>query len=1235
MKPAAEQVPYADILGNHEGTFTGFAIQQEGSQTNRYYFTYGTGSAWVYSHLIPLAADEWQHVAVTKSSTDLCVYVNGLPAEHIPARSPMAPSKTPVMAGLGIAGEGRWFTGQLAEVRVWDRVVKPSVSVSPEAQRAWFVRAARLVVETSSRWRLFGPGEANQVTFGLDAATVPEGVTRVAVALSCTDKAGGAAEFPASVELTPANGFRATVRVPAQAGFRRVRYEPVATVNGEARPLADGRFDYLVLSPRAGVAEEASEVARAEPAWAPSGRLSLDGEWLLATDPDNVGRDAGWFSAPRPEAVRTRVPWIIQDAFPEYHGVAWYWQEIPVPTNSHPGGRTLLRFGAVDYKADVWVNGQAVGGHEGGETPFTLDVTDAVKPGEANLVAVRVLNATHNRIDGIVLSEIPRRAKVIPYSAGAQYNHGGIVESVELLTTPAVYLEDLYLSPDPATGIIRCQATCRNGGAETTEATLAFAVGPATSGETLASGQFRRKLPPGESVVETALPVPQPRRWDLNDPYLYRVTARVQVDASADERSDRCGFRTFRLERGYFRLNGRRLFIRGAHTVNATPVGQQVVGDPALFQRDIVLMKTMGFNCIRFIWGGATRRQLDMCDELGMMAYVEQAAAVPMQDSPQMGERFDRSVAETILRDRSHPCVTMWGLLNETQDGPVFRHALDMLPLVRSLDGTRVVMLNSGRWDGRLDVGSLCNPGSTGWDGYMGSEGPNGGTSGWSGTGGNISQMGDQHGYPRVPHTLDAMKWLRNIGKGSAPVFLTEYGIGSAVDLWRLTRHFEQMGKPEAEDARFYRERLDRFLADFDRWHMDECFTGPDAFFAESLKRMAAQRTLGLNAIRSAPGLNGYSLTGMMDHVNCGEGLFTLFRDLKPGTTDALFEGLAPLRLCLFAEPANLYRGGEVRLEAVLANEDMLPAGEYPVRVQVVGPGTARLMDKVVSVTVPETTTDSEPPFALPFLDEELALDGPTGDYRFVATLLRGGAATGGEAVCHLTDPVDMPAVEGEVTLWGEDPELAAWLKAHGVACREYVPGGATTREVILVGRMARAPGDVAAWQDLARRIARGATVVFLCPEVFRRGDDSAGWLPLATKGAVRGIHSWLYQKDDWAKRHPVFEGLPAGGLMDAVYYREIVPDLVMSGQTPPSEAVCGAIKASQDYDSGLMVAAWNLGAGRFLANTLWVRESLGASPAAERLLRNMLRWAGRDAGKPAAELPADFETALAEIGYR
>jgi len=430
--------------------------------------------------------------------------------------------------------------------------------------------------------------------------------------------------------------------------------------------------------------------------------ISLDGgEWLLATDPANEGVGQQWFEAPRPEAKPTKVPWIIQDAFPGYHGVAWYWRDFQAPANPHAAGRYLLRFWAVDYKADVWLNGVRVGRHEGGETPFSLDVTGTLKPDAPNRLAVRVLNPTNEPINGIVLNETPHRNKVIPYSAGSSYDHGGIVDSVELLVVPTVRIEDLFARPDAETGRIRVQVHLRNAGQRQAGARLEFAVAPAASGETLDAAVVQRNLPPGDSQVEAELRVANPRRWELNDPNLYRLTVRVQEKngTSFDEHSVRCGFREFRFEKGYFRLNGKRLFLRCSHTGNHCPVGLQLPPDPDMLRRDLLNVKVMGFNAIRFIAGVATRYQLDLCDEIGLLVYEEHYGSWCLADSPKMKQRYDRALTGMILRDRNHPSVVIWGLLNETPAGPVFRHAAESLPLVRSLDDTRMVMLNSGRFD--------------------------------------------------------------------------------------------------------------------------------------------------------------------------------------------------------------------------------------------------------------------------------------------------------------------------------------------------------------------------------------------------------------------------------------------------------------------------------------------------------------------------------------------------------
>jgi Glycosyl hydrolases family 2, sugar binding domain/Glycosyl hydrolases family 2/Glycosyl hydrolases family 2, TIM barrel domain len=1140
-------------------------------------------------------------------------------------------------------------------------------------------------------------------------------------------------------------------------------------------------------------------------AWPATGATvtSLDGRWRLATDPQNVGRGAKWWTAPRPEAKLTKVPWIIQDAFPGYHGVAWYWREFDAPPNPFAGGRTLLRFWQVDYKADVWLNDTEVGTHEGAESPFVFDVTGLVRPGARNRLAVRVVNPTNTPIDGLVLNEVPHRNKVIPYSSGSAWDQGGIWDSVELVQVPSVRIDDLFIRPDWKTGQVRVQATLHNAGPKPVKARLMLTVAPAATGETLVAGRLAPELEVGNTVVETTLQVDGHHLWNLDDPYLYRVTARV---GSSDdpggfhEHSVRCGFRDFRFENGAFRLNGKRIYLRCSHTGNCCPIGLEMPHDPDYLRRDLINQKMLRFNAIRFISGVPKRYQLDLADEIGLMVYPESYAGWVLGDSPKMAERYDESVFGMIRRDRNHPCITMWGLLNETSDGPVFRHAVSVLPEVRKLDDTRVVMLNSGRFDnaggiaglqvwrsreredpcvtrndtdhdikalgitwapgqlafhpgrdgeyavvrwtapvsetvefaaafksiaeaattdlhvlhnGRPLLDTAINVGGKGpqarfaarievktgdtidcacgwgngnygadttalavvvksssgkvWDAARDFSATKNPAGAWSygrlkpgqrpdvrtlalfargqteGTIGSISNPGqtvwqdilsDQHPYQRVPHTAEVIRTLRTLQGSGHPVWLSEYGVGSAMDLLRVVRWYEQLGKTDVEDARLYRTWRDQFLADWQRYRLADVFDRPEDFFAQSLARMGAQRRLGINAIRANPSVIGHSLTGTLDQGMTAEGVWTTFRELKPGATDALFDAWAPLRWCLFVEPVNVYRKSPVRLEAVLANEDVLAPGKYPVRFQVVGPNLARVFEKTVIVTIADPKQKPEPPMVLPVFSEEVVIDGPPGSYRFLATFEKGAAACGEEVTFNVeVAPDEMPRVDAEVVLAGQDADLSRWLTAHAIRNRAYVPGAPSAREVILAsGKLAGDPAAV--FRDLALRVARGSTVVFLTPETLARGNDTTGWLPLKARGRVSGIARWLYHSDEWARRHPIFEGLQAGGLMDYSLYRELIPDVVFMDIQPADEPVAGGINASWGYQSGLLVGVYKLGAGRLVVNSLLVRSNLGKVPQADRLLRNMLRFAACETSAPPAAPPAGFDAYLKAVGY-
>lgn len=966
------------------------------------------------------------------------------------------------------------------------------------------------------------------------------------------------------------------------------------------------------------------------------------GDWRVAADPGNQGRDAQWFGAARPEAVAAPVPGILQMALPGYHGVAWYWRTFDAPRHPDAAGRCLLRFNAVDYLAEVWLNGKPVGKHEGGETPFTLDVTDALAPGASNLLAVRVLNPTDEPIDGIVLGETPHRNKYVRLTVGGSYNGGGITESVELILAPRVRIEDVHVQPDWTTGMVRVSTRVVNAMATAIPVSFGCSASPdATAACVAAADSVEHSAAPGETVVETTLAIAGHRLWDVVDPYLYRLTVSVAAEGApmADVRSVRFGFRDFRVDKGYFRLNGRRVFLRSTHTGNHCPIGQIVAPAcaPDLLRKDLVYAKSCGFNCVRFISGIAHPYQLDLCDELGLMVYQEDYAAWLLGDSPHMAERFDSNLREMLLRDRNHPSIVIWGLLNEMQDGPVVRHAVASLPLLRSLDPSRLVLLQSGRWDKQYAIGSVCNPGGTEWECMWGGESlDNPKVPEWFNYG-YCPGAGDAHLYPPTPQSPEMDAMLRNLGKDMKPVFLSEYGIGSLMNAIRERRYYEQYGADTAsDDYRFFKDTEDKLTADWRRLGFDGVYAFPEDMLRASQRLHCRQRLLGLDLIRSNPNICGYNVTGMLDHGFTGEGLWTYWREFKSGIAEALQDGFAPVRWCLFATPLHAYAGRPVKLEAVLANEDVLAPGEYPVTLRVMGAkGVA--WEQAVTAVIPQPAEGADGPLAVPVYTGEVVLSEP-GAYTFAANMERGGAPAGGRLAFQVTAPAE-PADGVQVFAIGLPEETGTWLAARNVAVKGFDEAPADARGVMLVGALDDAHATAAQRTELLRRVACGGVAVFLGPGALRNGDDAVAWLPLKNKGACVGFSDWLYHKECVAKNHPLFDGLPGAGIMDWDYYGPVISRFFLEGQDTPDDTAAAAFAICHSsrpdgYAAGLMLGAYRFGEGWVVVNTFNVVENLDRHPAADRLLLNLVRYAAEKAQGAPAALPGNFADLCKAAGY-
>ncbi|GGD94790.1 sugar-binding domain-containing protein [Paenibacillus nasutitermitis] len=152
-------------------------------------------------------------------------------------------------------------------------------------------------------------------------------------------------------------------------------------------------------------------------------KITLTEGWVIDLDYENKGVIEQWFQkGPSETSADVSVPGIIQQVYPGYHGVVWYWLRFTPAIAPEHGEKCSLYFGAVDYYAEVWLNGQYLGHHEGGETPFDFDCTESLEAESENLLAVRIINPTNDSIDGFVLKETPHYCKTIPYAVGAAYN---------------------------------------------------------------------------------------------------------------------------------------------------------------------------------------------------------------------------------------------------------------------------------------------------------------------------------------------------------------------------------------------------------------------------------------------------------------------------------------------------------------------------------------------------------------------------------------------------------------------------------------------------------------------------------------------------------------------------------------------------------------------------------------------------------------------------------------------
>ncbi len=486
----------------------------------------------------------------------------------------------------------------------------------------------------------------------------------------------------------------------------------------------------------------------------PRDKISLNGKWHYIIDPTQNGYydyrrepfgegiERAYFSntQPRDKAHRVEydfahsptlmVPgdWNSQvEQLLWYEGTVWY-QRTFTYTPGQTDGHSFLYFGAVNYAAEVFVNGAKIGEHQGGFTPFALDVTKKLKPG-GNDVVVKVSNT--------------RKTGGIPTVSFDWWNYGGITRDVYLVEVPPTYIADYALQLVPGdknriSGYVRLSGT--NITQETEVAIPEL-------------GITRKVRPDEQGMALVDVTAKKLVRWSPENPKRYEVVIRT----GEDEIIDQIGFRTLETDGQDILLNGERIFLRGicAHEENPMEGRRNYSMADAFTLMNWI--KELDANFIRLAHYPHNEHVPRLAEEMGILLWEE----IPVYwtidwENEETLANAKQQLTELIRRDKNRASVIIWSVANETPVSPPRTAFLKSLADHASeLDTTRFISAALElKYEGKKRL--LDDPIGE----YL-----------------DVISFNQYHGwYGGVPEDFPSLEWEINYDK---PVIVSEWGGGA------------------------------------------------------------------------------------------------------------------------------------------------------------------------------------------------------------------------------------------------------------------------------------------------------------------------------------------------------------------------------------------------------------------------------------------------------------------------
>jgi len=481
---------------------------------------------------------------------------------------------------------------------------------------------------------------------------------------------------------------------------------------------------------------------------------NLDGEWHTIVDPYDVGSvsyhakaladNSAFFKDHKPvnpselveydfdRSPTLRVPgdWNTQrETLLFYEGSVWYKRSFDY---SKPANKRLfVHFGAANYLADVYLNGEPLGQHEGGFTPFDFEITDRVRPRD-NFLIVRVNN---------------RRSKeFVPTVNTDWWNYGGITRPVNLVEVPETFIQHYFIQPGKGSTRQIAGWVQLNGPRLQEKVTVRIPeAGVSKTVEADARGR-------AEFSFNADLTL-----WSPESPKLYDV----EISSETDKVADRIGFRSIQTQGTDILLNGKPIFLRGVSIHEEAPMrsGRAWSEDDA--RTLLGWAKELGCNFVRLAHYPHSEAMLRMADQMGVMVWGEVPVYWTIEwENPATLRNAQNQLGEMIARDHNRAALIIYSVANETPIGEARNRFLrQLIGQAHSSDPTRLVsaaLQNKSSFRANHVTMTIDDP-----------------------IGADLDVLGNNEyigWYGGRPEDADAIDWVSNYGK---PLIMSEFGGGA------------------------------------------------------------------------------------------------------------------------------------------------------------------------------------------------------------------------------------------------------------------------------------------------------------------------------------------------------------------------------------------------------------------------------------------------------------------------